>query len=137
AAARRNRNRGFDNFGLFEVGPQYAGDAPSDQSFVASGIRCGDTGPRHWTKSARPVDVFDAKADAMAALAAVGAIPGQLQATADAPAWYHPGRSGTLRLGPQNALAWFGDVHPRVLAAYGLEGPVVAFEAFIERVPMP
>jgi phenylalanyl-tRNA synthetase beta chain len=136
-AARRNRNRGFETFGLFEVGPQYAGDGPSDQSFVASGLRVGDTAPRHWSKSARPADLFDAKADAIAALAAVGALPAQLQTAAEAPGWYHPGRSGVLRLGPQNALAWFGDLHPRVLEAFGLEGPVVAFEAFIERVPAP
>ena len=137
AAAKRNRNRGFEAFALFEVGPQYAGDGPSEQSFVASGVRCGDTGPRHWAKSARPVDAFDAKADAVAALTAVGAVAAQLQAAAEAPAWFHPGRSGVLRLGPQNALAWFGDLHPRVLAAFGLEGPVVAFEAFFERAPLP
>jgi phenylalanyl-tRNA synthetase beta chain len=137
AAARRNRNRGFEAFGLFEVGPQYAGDGPSDQAFAASGIRVGGAGPRHWSGSSRAIDLFDAKADALGALASVGAIPSQLQAAAEAPAWYHPGRSGVLRLGPQNALAWFGDLHPRVLESFGLEGPVVAFEAFIERVPAP
>ena len=135
AAAARNRARGFDDFGLFEVGPVYAGDSPDDQATVAGGVRCGSTGPRHWLAPPRPVDAFDAKADALALLAALGGPVESLQAAAGAPGWFHPGRSGVLRLGPKNTLAHFGMLHPRVAESFDLSGPVAAFEAFIDRLP--
>jgi phenylalanyl-tRNA synthetase beta chain len=79
--------------------------------------------------------VFTVKADALAALEAAGAPTQSLQATAGAPAWYHPGRSGVLRLGPARALGCFGEVHPRILRAMDVEGPVYAFEVFLDQVP--
>ncbi len=136
AAAARNQARGFPDLAIFEVGPQYADDTPKGQSLAATGVRVGHTGPRHWKAAPRPVDAFDAKADAMAVLAAVGAPADNLQVTADAPAWYHPGRSGTLRLGA-NVLAHFGELHPRILKRLGVKGPAVGFEAILDRVPLP
>jgi phenylalanyl-tRNA synthetase, beta subunit, non-spirochete bacterial len=136
-AAGRNADRGFRDVALFEVGPQYAGDRPEDQALVASGIRAGRLAPRHWADGVRPVDAYDAKADALALLAALGAPVDRLGLTTDAPAWYHPGRSGVFRLGPKQMLAAFGEVHPRVLQALGVKGPVVAFEVFLNAVPLP
>ncbi len=136
AAAGRNADRGFGDVALFEVGPQYADDTPEGQALVAAGVRAGETGPRHWAAPPRPVDVFDAKADAIAAIEEAGGPAAKLQITTDAPDWYHPGRSGTLRLGP-NAIAWFGEIHPRVLDAIDVKGPVVGFEVFLDRVPLP
>ena len=136
AAAARNMARGAANHGLFEVGPAYRDDTPGGQLLAAAGLRLGDSGARHWLGRPRPVDAFDAKADAMAALAAAGAPIGGLQVTADAPKWFHPGRSGTLRLGP-NVLAHFGELHPAVLRAFDIKGPVVAFEAYLNRIAEP
>lgn len=136
AAAARNVARGAAHHGLFEVGPAYHDHTPAGQLLAAAGLRVGDSGPRHWLARPRPVDAFDAKADAMAALAAAGAPIGALQVTADAPKWFHPGRSGTLRLGP-NVLAHFGELHPAVLRAFDIKGPVVAFEAYLNRVAEP
>jgi len=82
------------------------------------------------------VDACDAKAAAIAALDAAGAPVANLQGTADAPEWYHPGRSGALRLGPK-ILAWFGELHPATLASFDLAGPAVGFEAFLDAVPLP
>jgi len=121
---------------LFEVGPTYADDTAQGQALAATGLRTGATGPRHWAQAPRPVDAFDAKADALAALAACGAPVDNLQVTADAPAWYHPGRSGVLRLGP-TVLAQFGELHPRVLRRLDVKGPAVGFEALLDRVPLP
>lgn len=135
AAAKRNADRGITDAALFEVGPQYAGDAPGDQAMVAAGLRAGRTGPRDWAAEPRAVDAFDAKADALAALAAAGAPVDSLQVVAEAPDWYHPGRSGSLRLGPQKVLAWFGEVHPRVLRRLDVKGPMAAFEVFLDRIP--
>ncbi|HEY0525341.1 MAG TPA: phenylalanine--tRNA ligase subunit beta [Stellaceae bacterium] len=135
-AARRNADRGIADAALFEVGPQYRDDTPEGQATVAAGVRVGRTGPKHWADPGTPVDAFTAKADALAALAAAGAPMDNLQVTADPPGWYHPGRAGTIRLGAV-ALGHFGEVHPAVLRAFDLRGPVVAFEVFPDLVPMP
>jgi phenylalanyl-tRNA synthetase beta chain len=83
------------------------------------------------------VDAFDVKGDALAVLAAAGAPPGGLQVVPGGPAWYHPGRSGTIQIGPQNVLGHFGELHPGTLEALDAEGPLVAFEVILERIPEP
>jgi phenylalanyl-tRNA synthetase beta chain len=135
-AAARNADRGFGDAALFEVGAQYRDDTPEGQVQVAAGLRAGERAPRHWATAPRPVDAFDAKGDALAVLEACGAPVQNLQVTRDAPGWYHPGRSGTLRLGPK-VLAQFGEVHPRVLRRLELKGPAAAFEVFLEAIPAP
>ena len=135
-AAARNADRGFGDAALFEVGAQYRDDTPEGQVQVAAGLRAGAWAPRHWAAAPRPVDAFDAKGDALAVLEACGAPVQNLQVTRDAPGWYHPGRSGTLRLGP-GVLAQFGEVHPRVLRRLELKGPAAAFEVFLEAIPAP
>jgi phenylalanyl-tRNA synthetase beta chain len=134
-AAKRNADRGFGDVGLFEVGPQYAGDTPEDQSLVAAGVRLGRQSLKGWSQAGRGVDAFDAKADALAALAAAGAPVENLQVTADPPGWYHPGRGGSIRLGPKTVLAHFGEIHPRLLGQLDLRGPLVGFEVHLDRVP--
>lgn len=133
AALQRNADRGRDDLALFEIAPVYLGDAPNEQTTAASGARLSSPA-RHWRSKTDAADVFTAKADAMAALDAAGAPMQSLQTTTDAPAWFHPGRSGALRLGP-NVLAYFGEVHPRVLKDMDVDGPVTAFEAFLDNVP--
>jgi len=135
-AAVRNADRGYGDVALFEVGPQYLDDTPEGQKTVAAGLRRGDIQGRHWAGGARPVDAFDAKGDAEAVLAACEAPVENLQVTRDAPAWYHPGRSGVLRLGPK-VLAQFGELHPRVLRVLDLKGPAVTFEVFLDAMPLP
>lgn len=132
-AARRNADRGFADVGIFEVGPAYKNATPEGQRYVAAALRAGST-PRNWAEAARSIDVFDAKADALAALTAAGAPVSSLQITTDAPSYYHPGRSGVLRLGP-NALASFGEIHPAVLAACDISGPVVGCEVCLLSLP--
>jgi len=137
AAAGRNAARGLGDVALFEVGPQFQGAEPGAQRIAASGIRGGLASPRHWSKQSRPVDAFDAKADAEALLGALGLSLQSVQVTADAPGFYHPGRSGVIRLGPKTVLAQFGELNPRVLSAMDVKGPLVGFEVFIEAIPEP
>ena len=132
-AAKRNADRGFADVGLFEVGPVFKDATPEGQILLASVLRAGQT-PRHWAMPARPFDAFDAKADAIAALAACGAPITSLQVTADAPHWYHPGRSGVLRLGPA-VLAFFGELHPALRASVDVGEVVVATEIFFANIP--
>ena len=134
-AAARNQARGFADLALFEVGPTFNGGEPGEQALLATGLLVGATAPRDPFASRRPVDLFDAKADAEAVLAALGA-PARVQISRKTAAWWHPGRSGTVNLG-SNVLASFGEVHPRVLQAMGVKGPAVAFTVAVAAVPEP
>ncbi len=140
-AAQRNADRGFPDVGLFEVGQVFAGDKPEDQKMTAAGVRRGSakvTGSgRHWSGVSNSADVFDAKADAAAVLSAIGAPVEKLQVYTDAPDYFHPGRSGALKLGPKNTLAVFGEFHPRILGALDIEGPLVGFEIYLDNLPTP
>ena len=138
-AVTRNRNRGAHDVALVELGQSYRGEKPDDQYNSAAGVRAGTAtlggSGRHWNGKADAADVFDVKADVFAALAALGFDASKAQITRDAPAWYHPGRSATLRLGPKVILAHFGDVHPATLKALDAEAPVAAFEIFLDALP--
>lgn len=134
-AAARNQARGFADLALCEIGPAFQGGEPGEQHLQATGLLVGHSAPRDPFGSRRPVDVFDAKADAEAVLAALGA-PARTQITRKVAAWWHPGRSGVIGLGP-NTLATFGEVHPRILSAMGVKGPAVAFTILVANVPMP
>src|SRR5262249_56321131 len=123
---------------LFEGGQIFRGNRAEDQLTAASGVRravakAGGIG-RHWSLGGE-VDAFDAKADALAVLAAAGAPAQALQVVPGGPPWLHPGRSGTLQIGPQNVLGHFGELHPRALEALDAEGPLVAFEVILENIP--
>lgn len=135
-AAARNAARGFADVALTELGAAYRDITPDGQAAVAAGVRHGAT-PRHVAAPSRPVDALDAKGDALAVLEALRVPMAALQVTADAPGFYHPGRSGVVRQGPKTVLATFGEVHPKVLAALDLPGPAVAFEVFLDAVPDP
>ncbi|WP_225026318.1 phenylalanine--tRNA ligase subunit beta [Xinfangfangia pollutisoli] len=135
AAAARNQARGFADLALFEVGPVFQGGEPGEQHLQATGLLVGAAAPRDPYGSRRPVDLFDAKADAEAVLAALGA-PARVQISRKAAGWWHPGRSGVVGLGP-NTLATYGEVHPRVLQAMGVKGPAVAFTVLVANVPLP
>jgi phenylalanyl-tRNA synthetase beta chain len=133
AAAQRNAARGYSDVMLFELGAQFESGMPEAQKTVAAGIRSG-AGARSWTKAAHAADAFDAKADMLAALESAMNGPMTAPIKQGAAAWYHPGRSGTLALGPK-VLAYFGELHPKVLAAFDLKGPVSAFEVFMDAIP--
>ncbi len=134
-AAQKNADKGWPDAALFEVGPIYLGVEPDDQKMVAAGVRRSRP-QRHWA-GARTADVFDVKADALAALDAVGAPTANLQVAPTDNGWWHPGRSGRLQLGPKLVLAEFGDIHPRVLKAFDVDGPILAFEVRLDAAPEP
>jgi phenylalanyl-tRNA synthetase beta chain len=139
ASAQKNADRGFDDVALFEVGQIFKGDQPEDQFTAASGIRRGlakaSGSGRHWSNGSGAVDAFDVKADALGVLVATGAPASALQVVPGGPSWLHPGRSGTIQIGPQNVLGFFGELHPRILRALKADGPLVGFEVILERIP--
>ncbi len=135
-AAARNQARGFMDLALFEVGPAFSGGEPGEQHLLGAGILVGHTGPKDVHGARRAVDLFDAKADAEAVLAAIGA-PAKAQVLRDAPTWWHPGRSGRICLGPKKVLAVFGELHPKVLTQMDVKGPAVGFTIYVEELPFP
>lgn len=131
-AAQRNRNRGFADLAIFEVGQAYRGDQPEEQRMLASGVRIGTAklagAGRHWSASSERVTAYDAKSDALDVLSALGIDPATVQITTDAPDWFHPGRSAVVRRGPKLVLGVFGELHPAIIEDWDLANPAVAFE---------
>ena len=135
AAAQRNQARGFNDLMLFEIGAQFASGMPGAQATVAAGVRIAEP-QRSWAKSGHAPDAFDAKADMLAAIETAMGAAMTAPIKAGSAAWYHPGRSGTLALGPK-VLAYFGELHPKIVAAFDLKGPASAFEIFLDAIPEP
>jgi phenylalanyl-tRNA synthetase beta chain len=140
AATQRNQARGFSDVALFEVGQAYRGAEAEDQFIAAAGVRSGTAklsgSGRHWSGAGEVVDLFDAKADALNVLDALG-YAANTQTSRSAPDWYHPGKSGVLQLGPKNILAHFGELHPLILEKLDVDGPLCAFEVFLNALPDP
>ncbi|NTG50009.1 phenylalanine--tRNA ligase subunit beta [Agrobacterium rhizogenes] len=145
SAAQRNADKGYGDVAIFEVSGTYENDRPEGQRRVAGGIRRGTAtlagAGRMWSNAAKgggkPVDVFDAKADALAVLEACGLPMGNIQIEQGGPAWYHPGRSGTIKMGPKVVLGYFGEFHPKTLEALDVAGALAGFEVYIDAMPEP
>ena len=145
SAAQRNADKGYGDVAIFEVSGTYENDTPEGQRRVAGGIRRGTAtlagAGRMWSNAAKgggkPVDVFDAKADALAVIEACGLPMGNIQIEQGGPAWYHPGRSGTIKMGPKVVLGYFGEFHPKTLEALDVSGALAGFEVYVDAMPEP
>ena len=135
-AAARNQARGYMDLALFEAGPAFTGGEPGEQVTQIAGLLVGRTGPKDVHSASRAVDLYDAKADVEAVLAAIGA-PAKVQILREGAAWWHPGRHGRICLGPKKTLGVFGELHPKVLKQMGIKGAAVAFTIFPDEVPLP
>jgi phenylalanyl-tRNA synthetase beta chain len=135
-AVGRNAARGFPDAALFEVGPVYRGDKPEDQSTAVTAVVAPHP-PRRWD-GVQEDPLFALKGDLFALLEEIGAPVGSLQVVQGANSeWWRPGRSARLQLGPKTVLAEFGELHPRVLKALDVSGPVYGFELLLPLVPAP
>ncbi|QYA01623.1 phenylalanine--tRNA ligase subunit beta [Rhizobium sp. B21/90] len=145
SAAQRNADKGYGDVALFEVSGTYENDRPEGQRRVAGGIRRGTAtlsgAGRLWSNATKgggkAVDVFDAKADALAVIEACGLPMGNIQIEHGGPEWYHPGRSGTIKMGPKVVLGYFGEFHPKTLEALDVSGALCGFEVFLNVMPEP
>ncbi|MCL6705884.1 phenylalanine--tRNA ligase subunit beta [Pseudomonas sp. R2.Fl] len=144
-AAQRNADRGFGDVAIFEVSGTYEGDTPETQRRVAGGIRRGTASlagsGRLWSNAAKgggkPVDVYDAKADALAVIEACGLPMANVQIEQGGPGWYHPGRCGTIKMGPKVVLGYFGEFHPKTLEGLDVSGALCGFEVYLDAMPAP
>ncbi|MHA6769136.1 phenylalanine--tRNA ligase subunit beta [Sphingobium ummariense] len=133
SATRRNMDRGAASVRLFEIGRRYFADK---ERATVGFVLAGEKAPRSWQGGkAQPFTAFDAKAELIALLTAAGAPAANLQSFGEASAAYHPGQSGTLRLGPKVVLAEYGVLHPKLAKQFGLTGTVVAGEVFLDAIP--
>ena len=131
-AAGRNARKGFADVALFEVGPIYRGDQPADQATIVAGLIAPHE-PRRWDGGGDD-PLFALKADLMALLDEMGA-PALQVVQGQSSAWWHPGRSARLQLGPKTVVAQFGELHPQVLKVLDVAGPMLAFELEVEAIP--
>ncbi|MCO5732753.1 phenylalanine--tRNA ligase subunit beta [Rhizobium sp. SSA_523] len=144
-AAQRNADKGFGDVAIFEVSGTYEGDRQEEQRRVAGGLRRGTASlagaGRSWSNAlkggGKPVDVFDAKADALAVIEACGLPMGNVQVEQGGPSWYHPGRCGTIKMGPKVVLGHFGEFHPNTLSSLDVSGALCGFEVYLDAMPEP
>ena len=133
-AVGRNARRGHADVAIFEIGPVFAGAQPRDQRTAIAAVLAPHA-PRRWDGAAVE-DVYTIKADLLRLLEEIGAPVTSLQvAQGQASPWWRPGRSARVQLGPKTVLAEFGALHPSILRALDVEGPVYGFEAWIQAIP--
>ena len=135
-AIQKNTDRGLHTNRLFEVGLQFHDATPKGQSLMASGVLSPLNNTKHFHQPLRCSDIYDAKAAIEHLVAALGFNASRLQLKADAPAWYHPGKSGSYCLGKQ-VIAQFGEIHPHVAKLLDISEGMIGFEIFLEAIPFP
>lgn len=135
-AMGRNLNRGIEEVCFFEIGPVFLSPDEQGQRMAIGGVRQGRRQLADWQQCETRFDLFDAKADLLAALAGLGVRVDNLVASREVPSWMHPGRSGVLRLG-KIEMGVFGEIHPAICRHFDLPEGVAAFEFWLDNIPMP
>lgn len=132
---KRNYLRSYADLSLFEIGKSFIDTSPKGQKQMISGIRTGKNKAQNHYNDQRDFDIFDVKKDLLDVVESCGVNPDSLQLSAnEAPKYYHPHRSATLKLG-RNIIGYFGEVHPKVTKAFNLKTKVNAFEIFADNLP--
>ena len=135
---KRNQDRGYEDLGIFEVGPIFFGKQPGQQLTVAGGVKTGLIGRKSWIDKPRKLDVFDIKSDVIRTLFELNLKESELLVTKEAKNYYHPGRSGSICLKSDNkkTLAYFGEIHPAIITTLDFkEKNVFGFEVFLDNIP--
>lgn len=133
--AKMNINRGFTDLSIFELGPVFENASDSKVIQHISGVRLGNNIAQNAHEKLRSLDVFDIKADLEILFSVAGLDPSKLMIKNGAPSYYHPTKSASLNLG-KNTLGYFGEIHPKILKAYDIENPVIAFEILFSQLPI-
>ena len=135
---KRNQDRGYEDLGIFEVGPIFFGKQPGQQLTVAGGVKTGLIGRKSWIDKPRKLDVFDIKSDVIRTLFELNLKETELLITKEAKNYYHPGRSGSicLKSDKKKTLAYFGEIHPAIITTLDFkEKNVFGFEVFLDNIP--
>lgn len=131
-----NRDRSGRNIKIFEAGPVFKNASESGQQIMITGVFEGRRHPEGWNQARDASDVFDVKADVLELLEMLDVDVSKVQVSNETSAWYHPGRSFKIQLGPKNVLAEGGELHPKVLEHFDLKPGVLGFEIFYTTIPL-
>ena len=144
ASVRYNAARKLSRIRLFEVGRVFLRDASvEDGTLEVGGLRqpmriaaaaCGPAFEEQWGIAARPVDLYDLKADLESLVA-----PHVARFEAAAHPSFHPGRSARIRVEGRE-VGWIGELHPQWQQKYELAQGLVCFEvdaAVLQDVRLP
>jgi phenylalanyl-tRNA synthetase beta chain len=153
AAVNRNRSRGLDDLALYEQGLAFFGPIgqapipsvdhrpsrveldqinqalPSQQRHLAA-VVTGAWRPAGWAGTAEPAGWQQALAFADQAARTIGL---ELSRRAATRAPWHPGRCAGLLVGDQ-VVGYAGELHPSVLASWGLPERVAAVELDLDQL---
>lgn len=130
---QRNIARKQSNLSFFEIGPQF--NMKAEQENMLTALRTGRRQDKHWLLKDDKFNIYDIKQDLAFLLSSLGLSDQSYQLNQDdKPAYYHPGRSASLKQGPKT-LAYFGELHPLVLKNLDIGQDVIAFEVFLDRIP--
>ena len=131
---KNNKDRGIENISIFEKGRVFLGLEPENQKRMIVGIRTGLTCEKDIYNSSRQYDIFDVKKDLFDVLKIFGISADNLLITHDVPDYYHPSRSGAIKMG-NIFLGVFGEIHPLKLNKLGIKSRVNAFELYLDNLP--
>ena len=133
---RENKNRGFNDIGIYEIGPGFSGPKPGQQNSIAAGLRTGiykSTGTeRHWQGNEK-ADVFDVKSDVFSYFDLINIPNDSYTYVIPGSDWYHPGRSANIVSGKGGILASFGEIHPKILSKLNIPS-CVGFEIYLDEI---
>jgi len=124
-AVERNQAHQRRDGALFEVGRTYvpAAGGLADEPEEITAVLFGAPGARGWRQAPGDVDVWSASGLGIALAASVG-VHAEAVAGVKEP-WLHPVRQARLTAGGI-VVGVAGEVHPAVLKAFDVKGPVVA-----------
>ncbi len=134
-AIKKNKNRNFDSFSIFEIGSQYRSTSPEDQLNVACGIKSGIKTKKSWKNIQTEFDIYDVKQDLTSLIDYL--MPGnkKISVSNDCPSWYHPGRSGSIKINNSGIAGYFGELHPRVASQFKIKNKINIFELYLDELP--
>ena len=134
-AIKKNKNRNFDSFSIFEIGSQYRSTSPEDQLNVACGIKSGIKTEKSWKNMQTEFDIYDVKQDLTSLIDYL--MPGnkKISVSNDCPSWYHPGRSGSIKINNSVIAGYFGELHPRVANQFKIKNKTNIFELYLDELP--
>ena len=137
---KNNLDRGFKDISFFEIGPIFNGNKPGNQQSVMGALRSGKISRLNWIENERPVDVYDAKRDAIQCIVESGFDQNKLFVNNKAPSYYHPGKSGAIYLNKNEdkVVAYFGEIHPNIINKIDIKSEsLIIFELFLDNIKEP
>ena len=130
-----NQSHGVKNVQLYETGNVFFAaegrKQPKERRRLAA-VLVGAMGDAGWNQQPAAFDFFDGKGiiESLARELAIPKLRFKALEAEDAP-HLQPGRAAEVYSGGSK-LGWLGELHPLVVAAFEVEGPVVAFELDVE-----